>query len=226
MKVSVIIPAYNEENYLGKALKSLNDQTVKPDEIIVVDNNSTDHTVNIAKKFGATVITESIQGITPARNRGLNSARFEIIARCDADVMVPKDWVEKIKQNFENMKIDALSGPVIYYDSFLNNTSVLPSHLYFTALKRLSRGNRYLVGMNMIITKKVWGKVKKQAILEDAKVHEDVDISLKIIKAGGVIGYDKSLVVKASARRIIHRPWSFFIEYPFRLIKTFWYNRK
>lgn len=225
MKVSVIIPAYNEEAYLGRALSSLKNQTVKPDEIIVVDNNSRDRTAEIAKKFGATVVTEKKQGITHARNKGFNSVKHGLIVRCDADVILPVDWIEKIKLDFENMKIDALSGPVVYYDSPLNSNSVLPSQLYFSLLKTLSGGSRYLVGMNMIITQEMWAKVKNRVILEDSMVHEDVDISLKINRAGGVIGYDESLVVKSSARRIIHRPWSFFIEYSIRLLKTFWYNR-
>ena len=51
--------------------------------------------------------------------------------------------------------------------------------------------------------------------------NEDIDLSLNIIKAGGKIGYDSSLAVKASSRRIKNRPESFFLEYPARMVKTF-----
>lgn len=223
MKVSVVIPAYNEEKYLEKVLHSLNRQTVPPDEIIVVDNNSTDKTASIARTLGARVITEKLQGITPARNRGFNSSRFEIIARCDADTIVPKDWIEKIKKRFENPDLDALSGPVVYYDASFLNTSILPSRFYFEALHLLT-GKRFLVGMNMILTRKIWHRVKNKVNHSDSKVHEDVDLSLKIIKVGGLIGYDNHLVVKASSRRIMRKPKSFFLEYPLRLLKTFWIN--
>ncbi len=224
MKVSVIIPAYNEAKYLGKVLSSLNSQTISPDEIIVVDNNSTDKTVDIAKSFGAKVIPEKKQGITPARDRGFNSSQFEIIARCDADTIVPKEWIERIKVNFADSKIDALSGPVIYYDARYLNTSTLPSRFYFKALSLLT-GKKLLVGMNMILTREIWEKVRKIVTTDDSKVHEDVDLSLKIAKVGGVIGYDNQLVVKASSRRIIHKPKSFFLEYPLRLIRTYWVNK-
>lgn len=224
MKVSVIIPAYNEAKYLGKVLRSLSSQTVPPDEIIVVDNNSTDKTATIAKSLGAKVITEKKQGITPARDRGFNSSKYEIIARCDADTLVPKDWIEKIKDNFANPSLDALSGPVIYYDARYLNQSSLPSRFYFKTLYLLT-GKRLLVGMNMILTRKIWEKVRKTVMSDDSKVHEDVDLSLKIAKVGGKIGFDKKLVVKASCRRIIHKPKSFFLEYPLRLLKTFWVNR-
>lgn len=225
MKVSVIIPAYNEEKYISKVLESLMNQTVRPDEIIVVDNNCQDKTAAIAKKFGATVITEKKQGITPARNKGFDSAKFEILARCDADVILPKDWIAKIIKDFKKGDIDALSGPVIYYDSVLKHVSTVPSRVYLEALRFSTGGNRCLIGMNMILTQKIWKKVKKYVTLEDSRVHEDVDISLKILKVGGKIGYDNSLVVKASSRRMVSKPGSFFLEYPIRMLKTFLANR-
>lgn len=102
MKVSVVIPARNEEKYIGKCLQSLLEQEEKADEIIVVDNNSSDKTAEIAKSYGARVIKEKTQGITYARTLGFNSAKFEIIARVDADTTVPKDWILRIKKDFED----------------------------------------------------------------------------------------------------------------------------
>jgi len=64
MKISVVIPAYNEEKLLKKTLESIRDQIEKPFEIIVVDNNSTDKTAQVAKKMGAIVIKEVKQGQT------------------------------------------------------------------------------------------------------------------------------------------------------------------
>lgn len=62
--------------------------------------------------------------------------------------------------------------------------------------------------------------------MNDKLVHEDLDLSLKIINEGGVIGYNKNLIVRASARRLINKPESFFVEYPLRIIKTFIENNK
>ena len=101
MKVSVVIPAFNEEKYIGKCLKSVVNQIMPADEIIVVNNNCTDKTEVIAKKFGARIVKEKVQGMTPARNRGFNSVKYEIIARTDADTVVPKDWIKIIKNNFK-----------------------------------------------------------------------------------------------------------------------------
>ncbi len=161
MKVSVVIPAYNEEKYIGKLLDSLNNQTVKADEIIVVDNNSIDKTATIALEKGATVVKEKRQGMIHARNCGFNSAKFEIIARCDSDVVVPKNWIKKIKSNFNKGNIDALKDPVTYYDMPILPKSSTPSKIYLKTFQLMSRGKNLLIGMNMILTKKIWIKVRK-----------------------------------------------------------------
>lgn len=228
MKVSIVIPAYNEEKYIKKALMSVTNQEVPADEIIVVDNNSTDRTKEIAAKFNVQVVNEGIQGMTPARNRGFNTAKYDLIARIDADVVVPPDWIKRLKHNFEYKKIDALTGPVILTDPKHNYfpESPLPSHLYLESLRVLSKGKRYLQGPHMILTKAIWSKVKDLVNMDDKKVHEDLDLSLKILSIGGVIGYDRKLTVKESARRLIEKPESFFIEYPIRVIKTFIENSR
>lgn len=226
MKISVIIPAYNEEKYIAKTLESLMKQSVIPDEIIVVDNNSKDKTASIAKEFGAKVVSEKKQGMIHARNKGFDSAKYELIARCDSDVILPPNWIKKILKNFETRDIDALSGPVIYYDSFLRHTGSMPSRIYLKGLSLITSGRKYLVGPNMILTQKIWKKTKPEVTLTDSRVHEDVDLSLSILRVGGVIGHDKTLVVKTSSRRMGSSPNSFFLEYPMRMIKTFQYNKK
>jgi glycosyltransferase involved in cell wall biosynthesis len=227
MKVSVVIPAYNEEKYIGKCLTRVTGQSITPDEIIVVNNNSTDKTEAIARKFGVKIIQEHVQGMTPARNRGFNTAKYEIIARCDADTLVPKNWIKIIKNDFKNGDIDALSGPVYFYDSdVLKSTSTIPSDIVWKSFKLIAKGKKYLNGPNMVITKKIWNKVKGIVILDDKKVHEDMDLSLKIAKEEGIIGYDPALLVGISARRLKKHPESFFLEYPIRIVKTFMANKK
>lgn len=226
MKVSVVIPAFNEEKYIERALESVTNQITAPDEIIVVNNNSTDKTVKIAEKFGVTIISEKEQGMIPTRNRGFNTAKHDIIARIDADVQVPQNWIKIIKENFDK-KIDALTGPVILSDSKskLIAKSIFPAHLYVESLKLLSKGKIYLMGPNMSLTNEIWQKVKNKVNLDDKKVHEDIDLSLKIFDVGGRIKYDKNFIVFGSVRRMDKHPESFFIEYPIRMIKTFRENR-
>ena len=218
MKISVIIPAFNEEKYLPYCLKALKNQILKPYEIIVIDNNSTDNTYQIAKKFNVKVIREKRKGTTFARNTGFNKAQSKIIARIDADTRPPEDWLLNILNHFKkNPKTEAITGPIIFYD--LPFKTAFFSKIYLKASKLIS-GFYYLLGPNMVITKQAWNKVKDDVCLDDKKVHEDIDLSIHLADKGINIQYDEKIVNFASARRIKYKPWSFFIEYPIRWAKT------
>jgi len=217
MKISVIIPVYNEEKYIKTCLSAIFNQTAPANEVIVVDNNCTDKTIKIAKEFPVKIIKEKKQGMIQARNKGFNSAKFQLIARTDADSIVPNNWIGKIKNNFQKEEIDALTGPIIFYD--LPFKSSLPAVNFLKIMNFIQKGPT-LIGPNMALTKKMWNKVKNKVCLDNKKVHEDIDLALNILLSQGKIKYDYSLVVKISGRRIKNNPTSFFIEYPIRTIKT------
>jgi glycosyltransferase involved in cell wall biosynthesis len=95
--ISIVIPAYNEETTILQTLSSLAANTTKRTvEIIVVNNNSTDRTAELATAAGARCIPETKQGITPARNAGLVAARGKYILNADADTIYPPDWIEEM----------------------------------------------------------------------------------------------------------------------------------
>ena len=216
MKVSVVIPVFNEERFIRTCLVSLKNQIEEPDEIIIVDNNSSDRTIAIAKNFAVRIVREKTQGITHARNHGFDTAKYEIIARCDADSILPKDWIQKIKRQFEFYPIDGLVGPINYYDVPVR--TALGMRFYITATKKVL-GHYPLNGPSMAITKQIWKRVKKYICPDDSKVHEDIDLSIHIHKAGVKIKYDRTLLVQVSGRRAKHNPRSFFLEYPVRFFK-------
>jgi len=226
MKVSLIIPVFNEEKYITLCLESLEKQIEKPNEIIIVDNNCTDNTINIVKKYKKSlpikIVKEKKKGVVFARNRGFSKAKGDILARCDADSILPKNWIKKIKENFSKNKIDGLTGPIIFYD-FLLKTSFF-SKIYLLLMKILQKGET-LLGPNMAISKKIWEKIKKEVCFDEKNIHEDIDLSLHILKNNGKIIYDFNLIVYASSRRITKTPWIFFLNYPWRLIKNLFSHR-
>jgi glycosyltransferase involved in cell wall biosynthesis len=85
MKISVVIPAYNAARFLPRCLESVFAQTLKPDEVIVVDDGSTDNTAALAEELGARVISQPNGGLSAARNTGIRNASSEWIALLDAD---------------------------------------------------------------------------------------------------------------------------------------------
>jgi glycosyltransferase involved in cell wall biosynthesis len=180
MKVSVVIPAYNEELYIKKCLEGFSNQIEKADEIIVVNNNSTDNTVAIAEKYPVRIVNETTQGMIQARNRGFNEAKYEIIARTDSDTIVPPDWIKKIKQNFADPEVVAVSGLANVYDmtSHLSKQAAMQSLKSYMRLMKSTLGHDCLIGPNMAIRKEIWEQVKNTVLIDNHDVHEDIDLTI------------------------------------------------
>ena len=88
MKFSVVIPLYNKEHYIGKTLKSVLNQTFQDFEIIVVNDGSTDHSLDAARSIKSDrvqIISQENAGVAVARNTGIEHASAEYIAFLDAD---------------------------------------------------------------------------------------------------------------------------------------------
>lgn len=118
-KISLIIPAYNEEKYIGPCLEAaIKNSKGRLFEIIVIDNASTDKTQEIAQQFpGVMVVPEPRKGLTRARQRGFLSAHGDVLAYIDADTLMPKTWYDLLEKEFiANPRLAALSGPYIFYE--------------------------------------------------------------------------------------------------------------
>ena len=102
-KLTVIVPAFNEEAYLGPTLDSIQAAAAQLRarsnvyiDTIVIDNNSTDQTAAVAREKGVRVVHEPVQGIARARNAGARRAHGEVLVFIDADVSVPRDLLQEI----------------------------------------------------------------------------------------------------------------------------------
>lgn len=224
-KVSVVIPAFNEEHYLPQCLESIKKQTFKDFEIVVVDNNSTDKTAEVAKQYGARVVCEPVQGMTPARERGFKEAKAEIIARTDADIIVPPHWLETIYQAFlDHPDVVAVTGGIN------TPTRRLPHHIfdvysqmYVRLCGTMIAGYPLLFGPNMGIRKSQWQRVHVH--MNDKEVHEDIDLAYHMSKIGRIL-YLPNLTVKYSLRRLKKRPMYTTYEYIHRYFNTMAIHRK
>jgi glycosyltransferase involved in cell wall biosynthesis len=103
MLLSVVIPAFDEEAYLGPTLDSLNAARALlagregvPAEVIVVDNDSSDRTAEVARDLGATVVSEAVHNIAKVRNTGAGFARGEVLVFVDADTVVPAELLCRV----------------------------------------------------------------------------------------------------------------------------------
>ena len=117
VRLSVVIPAYNEEAYLPATLDSLQRQQVPGGfEIIVVDNASTDRTAEVAARLGARVVWEERTGVCAARQRGTEEARGSIVVSTDADTVHPAGWLARLAARFDADDVVAVAGPCRYTD--------------------------------------------------------------------------------------------------------------
>ena len=128
MKISIVIPAHNEEAFLEKTLQSLVEQTLLPENIIIVDDQSSDGTAAIASDFAkkhpfiTLVKTNSSEAHLPgskvinAFHKGLDLLEndFDIICKFDADLIFPKDYLETIQNIFETDPKAGMAGGFCY----------------------------------------------------------------------------------------------------------------
>lgn len=209
LTVSLIIPVYNEERHIKACLDSISKQSVAPDSVIVVDNNCSDATIEIAEKYPfVQVIKEQNQGRAYARSAGFNLANTDIIGRIDADSRLDDDWVEKVKRYFEtDVELQGVTG--------LARTAVLP-YINVPKAKIFSRAYFWFAhagfrtvtmwGANMAIRHGAWQQVKDEVCLDDKQVHEDQDLSLEMAAKGMKQAVKNDLLITTNGQTYRYLP--------------------
>lgn len=220
--LSIVIPAFNEAAHLRLSLESIAAQSLRPAEVIVVDNNSTDETRAIAESYPfVRVVKEKKQGIVHARNAGFNAARGALIGRLDADTVLPADWVEKMQQFYDapGNERTVFTGGCYFYNLW---TGQLTGRMYDFVVHHVNRllvGYYFPWGSNCALPAAVWKAVQKDVCLRN-DIHEDLDLGLHLMERGFQMKYDSTLRVGARAKRLIteHRKlWSYVMMWPFTL---------
>jgi len=209
MKLSIIIPAYNEEKYLGKCLDAVlaeikNSQ--REVEVIVVNNASTDNTRQLALSYpGVKVIDEEKKGLTRARQAGFVQSTGDLIANIDADTIIPHGWINKVFKRFEkHQDLVALSGPQAFNDqSRWFNLAVFIfyaiGYVFYVINHTLKIGGM-LQGGNYILKRTALEKIGGYNTEIDF-YGEDADIARRMVKEGTVL-FTFWLPVYGSSRRL------------------------
>lgn len=201
--ISIVIPARNDATALACCLAALERQRVTPFEIIVVDNASQDATMQVARRYGARVVSEDRVGIPQAAAAGYDAARGDIIARLDADSIPPATWVGQVVAALADPERDAVTGLGYFHD--VTRAGGAAAWLYLGAYYLLcfaALGHHALWGSNMALRRSAWQEARSQVHDDDAEVHDDLDLAFAL-GPGRRIYLERALRVGASARGLM-----------------------
>ena len=132
---TVIVCAFNEARMLPACLYSLRAQTRPPDEILVINNASTDDTAEVARAIpGVRVIDEPVKGLVVARETARRLTRTDVAAYVDADCRAPITWLERVERRLEQSDGPvAITGPYRYYDWDWSGRALIRLYDYLVA---------------------------------------------------------------------------------------------
>lgn len=192
--ISIIIPTFNEENYLPALLQSIKNQTAQPFEVIVADANSIDQTRKIAASFGCR-ITQG--GYLPkGRNNGAAIAKSDILLFLDADNILPKEFLEKTAGEFQRRNLDIASCfTYVTSPSILDSLGALITNFYFKIAEKI---RPHVYGFCIFARKKIHKEIN--GFDEKAILGEDQDYVLRASKKG-VYRFLLSMKLPNSMRR-------------------------
>lgn len=220
-RISLVIPAYNEEKYIKACLDSVVENAQgKFFEIIVVDNESTDRTASIAASVpGVRVISEpqrAQKGPTFARERGFRESKGDIVAYIDADTLMPKGWVETIEREFsKNENLVCLSGPYVYFGIPLYQKVLTALYWRFAFLMYFMLGYMVIFG-NVAIRRRV---LEKMGGLDTKVVFYGDDTNLaRRAHEYGKVKFTFAFKMYTSGRRLVGQG---FLNTAFIYVKSF-----
>jgi glycosyltransferase involved in cell wall biosynthesis len=210
-EISFVIPAYNEEDNIVTCLEAVMRALAAADctaEVIVVNNASTDRTVERAAAFaGVRVVDEPVKGLGPARQAGFLAARGDLVANLDADTRPTERWLAVVLDTFRrDPGLAALSGPFIYYDLpaiWRVSTWAFYALAYLAHLfnQHVLRVGAMLQGGNFVVRRTALEAIGGFDTSIDF-YGEDTDIARRLSKVGRV-KWTFRLPIKSSGRRLI-----------------------
>jgi len=210
-KVTLYVPCYNAEKYISECLEGVLKQTYPLDEILIVDDGSTDKTVEIASKYPVRIIQHEVnKGLATARNTGFKNAKSEYVASLDADCVPEPDWLKKLMENFTEEGIAGVGGKLIekYTNTLVNKWRAV--HM------KQNHGDNKIINPDYIFGS---NNVFKRSAVEDIGYYnenyrtnyEDVDLSNRLKERGYKLVYEPEAKVyhllKDTLSSLLDRGW-------------------
>ena len=209
MTISVIVCAHNEARYLPACLHSVLAQSRIPDELLVINNASTDETSLVASQIPhVRVVDEPRKGLVVARETGRRHASGDLLIYLDADCRAPLTWLERIERRFDrDAALIALSGPYRYYDWDWTGRALIRAYDFTLApatqllVKHLLRVGTIFYGGNFAVRKEALERIG--GFDTSIEFHgEDTNVGRRLF-AIGKVGLFHDCYLYTSARRYV-----------------------
>ena len=154
--ISLYIAAYNAEKTIDKSIKSILQQTLKPKEIIVINDCSTDKTLSLLKNFNQIKIINNKKnyGLAKSRNIALKYSKYDLLASIDSDGICKRDWLEKLFNTMIKKNVDLIGGKLV--DKYIKE----PANHWRSYYLKQNWGNKqinnpqFVFGANSLLNRK------------------------------------------------------------------------
>lgn len=208
MKVSIILPAYNSEKFVEKAILSVTNQIYNDWELIIVDDGSTDGTATICDRYASFYSNINVchiqhQGVSIARNKGLSLCRGDYIAFLDADDILHPSFFNVMMNVSIQYEADIVTTPLYKsksYDTYTSfHKSISSDHIKISITGNIEATEKLLYQTHKSINSSVCGKLFKISLWEQTRFlsstrYEDLAVMPEILlKANKVASIYKSL---------------------------------
>ena len=197
MRISVIVPTFNEGKTVSRCLESVKKQTFKDYELVLVDGHSKDDTVEVAKKYVDRVIFDEGKGTPAARNFAVKKVSSEILVFVDGDTMVPENYLEVVDKAFKK-DVVGVGGPLLPEGGTF--TDKLIFFICADLLRRIFSllGSHHFSGASCAYQRKAY--LEAGGFRTDLDMLDDVELSIRMGKYGKEKFEPKMLAVTSIRR--------------------------
>ncbi|GAA2171096.1 glycosyltransferase family A protein [Agrococcus versicolor] len=183
VRASVVVPVKDDARELAACLAALARQSRPADEIVVVDNASSDDSADVARAAGAVVVRCDVPGIPAAASRGYDAATGDVILRLDADCRPDEAWIARMLRSLdEDPSVAAVSAGAAFVDGPRLLRRPLEA-LYlgtYVVLTSAALGHPPVFGSNVAMRREAWEAVSAHVHRDDPELHDDLDLAFHL----------------------------------------------
>lgn len=210
-KVSLYIPCYNAKRFIKECLESIFRQKYPIDEVLIIDDGSTDDTVDICSQYPVRIISHrENKGLAASRNTAFREASNEFVASLDADCVLKPDWLEQLMESFVNDKVAGTGGMLVERYTLRVADKWRLAHMSQHWGNELIANPPFLYGSNTVFKKNA---IRSVGFYNEnfRNNYEDVELSMRLSEAGFSLIYNPKAVAehlrKDTVRSVLAAYW-------------------